>query len=397
MGVAVWRSGRSLLLAAALLAWSGQGALAADGTSPDAIPPSVTQFFETITHVGVVAPATGASPAIAKAQPGPLIAGSVRLRVPFRAFGDVALYAGRAERGVCWVILRGGQVSGNCSGDNVPARSPVVVGYDANPAGWNLVDGHTYSSKAHSLRVHFKRGSTLEVPVSGRFFVFQLGLDHSSRSADPPVSLDVLDVSGHTLGTRVDPLRLGVRPQLVSPLSSSVQLRAQLTLPRAGGHVTLSSGRDAAGDACMRVLLNGRSAFTSFGTWQCGPAIGNDDHLLDQTNPKLVHRVPVSWNFGRSGNAVLSSHTFAYGYVAPAIRRLELRFQDGGTAGIALHAGYFAYTIPPSAYVAGHRPSLLRAYSAAGKLVYTQRLYPKRSCVYPGVDGTCGGPRVGQR
>ena len=144
----------------------------------------------------------------------------LRVRLPSAQFGDVALYAGRAERGVCWVILRGGRVSGNCSGDNVPARSPVVVGYDANPAGWNLVDGHTYSPKAHSLRVHFERGSTLEVPVSGRFFVFQLGLDHSSRSADPPVSLDVLDASGNTLGTRVDPLRLGVRPQPVSPSSS---------------------------------------------------------------------------------------------------------------------------------------------------------------------------------
>ena len=222
MGFAVWRSGRGLLLAAALLAWSGQGALAADRTSPGAIPPSVTQFLESITHTGAVAPTTGASPAIARAQPGPLIAGSVRLRVrlPSAQFGDVALYAGRAERGVCWVILRGGRVSGNCSGDNVPARSPVVVGYDANPAGWNLVDGHTYSPKAHSLRVHFERGSTLEVPVSGRFFVFQLGLDHSSRSADPPVSLDVLDASGNTLGTRVDPLRLGVRPQPVSPSSS---------------------------------------------------------------------------------------------------------------------------------------------------------------------------------
>jgi hypothetical protein len=391
------RSGRGLLLAAALLAGTVPSVIAADGTSGDAIPPAVSQFLQSLTRTGVVAPTTGATPAIGKAQPGALIAGSVRLRVSLSSaqFGDVALYAARTERGVCFVMLRGGRPSGECSGDNVPARSPVVIGYNANPAGWNLVDGHTYSSTARTLRVHFKQGSSFEVPVSGRFFVFELGPEHSSRSTDPPVSLDVLDAGGKTLGTRVDPLRLAGRPQLASALASSVELRAQLTLPGAGGHVTLSSGRDGAGSACMRLLLNGRRALPRLGAWQCGPAIGHYDFLLDQRNPKLVHRVPVSWTLGRSGNLVLSSHSFAYGYVAPTIRRLEVRFQDGKTAGVALHAGYFAYAIPASAYVAGHRPSLLRAFSAAGKPIYTQRLYPKRPCVYPGLDAACGGSSSG--
>lgn len=198
---------RALLLAAAIVAGGAQYALAADGmgSSPDAIPPSVSQFFRSLAR-------TNAAPA-RRSVPGALIIDSARLRVSFSgsAWGDVALYTARTTRGVCWVMVRGGRLSGECSGDDVPAGSLVVVGYDANQAGANLVDGHTYSSKARSLRVHFKHGSTLDVPVSGRFFVFELGLDHSSRSADPPVSLDVLDAAGRELGSRLDPLHLRAR------------------------------------------------------------------------------------------------------------------------------------------------------------------------------------------
>src|SRR5258707_3993677 len=64
------RSGRGLLLlAAALLAGTVPSALAADGTSADAIPPAVSQFLQSLTRTGVVAPTTGATPAIGKAQP----------------------------------------------------------------------------------------------------------------------------------------------------------------------------------------------------------------------------------------------------------------------------------------------------------------------------------------
>jgi hypothetical protein len=392
------RTGCGLLVAAALLTLGSQAALAAGGDSAAPVPPAVSQFLSTLQGISVAAPATGATPAIGKAQPGALDSSSVRLRVtlPSAQFGDVSVYAGRTANGLCWVILRGGHVSGQCSSDNVPASSPVVVGFDSNSAGWDLVDGHTYSSKARSLRVRFTSGSTLDVPVSGRFFVFELGPDHSAFSSDPPVSLEVLDASGASLGTRVDPMRLHARrPNFVSALASSVRLRAQLTLPASGGHVTLSSGRDAAGDGCMRVLLNGASALTSFLTWQCGVQIGRYGDLLDTQNPKVVHRVPVSWTLGRSGNTLLSSHTFAYGYVAPSTARLELRFQDGASTNIDLHAGFFAYEIPTSAYADGHRPSELQAYAASGSRVYTQPLYPTRPCVYPGADPACAASNGG--
>ena len=207
------RTNRCLMLLAALcLAGGSASAFAADGTSAGAIPPTVTQFLQLLAGQSLTTPV-----------PGALVASSVHLRVRLSSaqFGDVAVYAGRTERGVCWVMLRGGRPSGECSGDNVPARSLLVVGFDANPGGWNLVDGHTYSARARSLRVRFKDGSTLAVPVSGRFFVFELGPDHSSRSLDPPVSLDVLDASGKTLGTRVDPLRLHARPKLGGSSSGS--------------------------------------------------------------------------------------------------------------------------------------------------------------------------------
>jgi hypothetical protein len=288
-------------------------------------------------------------------------------------------------------MVRSGRPSGQCSSDNVPARSPVVVGFNLNPAGWNLVDGHTYSSKARTIRIHFTRGSTLDVPVSGRFFVFELGPDHSSRSEDPPASLEVLDATGKALGTRVDPLRVHGRLKVASALAASVRLRAQLTLPGTAEHVALSSGRDSSGNACMRVLLNGHSMGASDrGAWQCNASIGRYDHVLDARNPKLVHRVPVSWTLGYTGSSTSGSHPFAYGYVGPAISRLQLRFQDGHTADVALSGRFFAYAVPVASYRPGHRPSVLHAYSSSGKLIYEQPLYPKRPCVYPGLDAACG-------
>ena len=161
-------------------------------------------------------------------------------------------------------------------------------------------------------------------------------------------------------------------------------------------HVTLSSGRDAAGDACMRVLLNGRSA-SGTGRRTC------DRQLRPSARPDQPEARP-----SRAG--LLEPRTFRQlrAQLAhlrlrlrrPRDRRLELRLP--GRQAARHRRSSTPATSPtdhrPSAYVAGHRPSLLRAYSAAGKPVYTQRLYPERPCVYPGAEAACGisssGPTV---
>ena len=52
-------------------------------------------------------------------------------------------------------------------------------------------------------------------------------------------------------------------------------------------------------------------------------------------------------------------YAYAFGWVAPQIARLQLRFQDGSSTDITLHDRYYLYVVPPANWPAGHRPSIL--------------------------------------
>jgi hypothetical protein len=73
--------------------------------------------------------------------------------------------------------------------------------------GANLVWGHAVPVAARALRIRFRHGPARVVRLAGRrYFLFELGPDHSRRSADPPIAFDVLDGAGHRIATQPDPM-----------------------------------------------------------------------------------------------------------------------------------------------------------------------------------------------
>jgi hypothetical protein len=167
------------------------------------------------------------------------------------------------------------------------------------------------------------------------------------------------------------------------PLAASVRRVAHLRLANAQGTATIWIGHDAHGARCFDVRSSGVGPRDV--AWQCGSAVGR---FGLRPHGSGVERVPVSWMLGRSEDG--DSRTFAYGWVGPAISRLQLVFQDGTELNIPLHEGYFLYAIPLRNWSAGHRPRVLRAYSSAGRPTYSQFLDPRKACVYPSDARACG-------
>src|SRR5262249_21811660 len=125
-----------------------------------------------------------------------------------------------------------------------------------------------------------------------------------------------------------------------------------------------------------------------FPAWQCGAATNHWG--MAPANPTL--RVPVSWQVGLRNDpkkGAAYGWAYAYGWVAPNVASLELRFQDGGQLEIPLPDGDFLYVVPKAKWPDGHRPSILLAYDARGRQVYRQFLYPRQHCIYPGHDPLC--------
>jgi hypothetical protein len=381
------RLGRTLLIAAAFVLVGGSIAFAFG----DRIGEALGLYRPPLTIEQQMAGSGGASPGSAPqllsvAAPGKFIAGSSRLliRLPTRHFGVVRLYSGRTTRGYCELIVRDGKAARECRSNLIRTSSPVVYGFSGTRSmpGATLVDGHAYSANARSLRIRFRRGGSRTVALVDRFFLFELEPDHARTSDDPPIAFDVLDASGRTIGTRTNPYSFAP-PR---PIAVSVHRIVRVRLANAQGSVTLSSGRDAGGHDCVRVIAN-RASFPAVG-WECGPGVLHFGRLGDDRNPTATRRVPVSWALGAASVNAMRK-TFAYGWVGPSVRRLRLRFQDGARVDIPLHGGYFVYPIPVANWRAGHRPSVLDVFNSDARPIYHQFLYPRQPCVYPGPDSLC--------
>ena len=66
------------------------------------------------------------------------------------------------------------------------------------------------------------------------------------------------------------------------------------------------------------------------------------------------------------GHPVGVGYAYGFGWVAPDVTRLTVRFQGGAATDIPLHEGFFLYSVPPAHWPAGHRPSILEARDARG-------------------------------
>jgi hypothetical protein len=367
-----------------------------DGSAP----PHVKREFRQITRAPF--PLDGAPPMAQGALPGAIVPGSEHRVLLIRTGPKhvVALYAARSSKGqTCFVSVGTRFPMTGCS-DPSGARGPFAtlevqqVGKArARPASWSMLGRVKRGSR---VRVVYADATQHDLtPVNG-WFLYEIPLVHT-RTGAQPVRLDVLTRTGARLGSVDDPFVIRVaRRHFPAPVSSSVRLLARETLPNAGGTVTVSTGRDPAGNECFRHLRDGKSQVHP--VWDCRADVGRDGVVAALRPGAPLRSVPVEWDqFGANDarRPVGYGYSYATGWVGPGITRLSLRFQDGGATEIALRGHYFLYVVPPAHWPAGRRPSILEARNASGAVVYRRFLYPRQHCIYPGRDPLCRGRALG--
>jgi hypothetical protein len=377
-----------LLAAALVVAGGGSLALGLGAKLLDKdVPPKVRSQLQ--HALDPPEPADGAPPWVGQMEHlGKIVKGSehrvLRVQTPK---GPISLYVARTTRGGYCVMTQGpGAGGGGCnSTGKVFPRYPIDYGLMAS-RGSQVLDGHAGQKGAYAVSIRFRGLPAKRIVLTEGWFLYPIPRARRAAGKHPIVAVDVLSQSGHRLATLHDPLGLNrPKPHFTTPIPSSVRLLSSQELPNDGGTVTLWDGRDREGHRCFRHLRNGKSQQSP--VWECRA----------ETNrywfaPPTGRHIPVRWemglrNDGRKGAEF--GHAYAYGWAAPPVVSLKLRFQDGSQRAIPLHDGDYLYVVPKANWPAGHRPSILLGYDANGRQVFRQFLYPRQHCIYPGHDPLC--------
>jgi hypothetical protein len=234
------------------------------------------------------------------------------------------------------------------------ASKPTLEGAVCGPArgqsfyelesGSRLFSGHAGSAVQRvALRI---AGSEVDVPLVGRWFLAQLAAD--------PTEFVSYDASGRVVERR--PMGLPTRPpnakqqrgpHRVGPLRTVIQIRSR------DQHrpVRLEVARSSGGGTCIAVSSGkDRSA-------GCGGFGGGK-----------IAVAPMQLGGAPGGIQLL------VGPVAPEIRRLDARYEDGRVVRLPLRDGFTLYEVVRADYRKGRRPALLVGRDRFGRVIATRRL-----------------------
>jgi hypothetical protein len=350
-------------------------------------------------------PLDGAPPLPKDYLPGAIVKGSERRVLTIRTGPRqvAALYTARTSKGEtcfasvgrpygmtgCMTALQARRPFSVFAAQRGPYGTLTVRGKTVRARGvvWQAI-GHVSDSAATRLRIIYADGSQHDLALVRGWFMYVIPTAHT-RPGTAPTRLEVLSESGARIATRIDPFTLKVPTvHFTSPTPASIRLLASATLPNGGGTVRIWTGRDLAGNQCFRHLRNGKSQTNP---WDCRQAVGSYG-IAANTRPGPLRQTPVQWDMGLMNDPrhpVGLGYAYAFGWVGPNVERLTVRFQGGAATDVPLHERYFLYDVPPAHWRSGHRPSILEARDAQGRLVYRQFLYPRQHCIYPGRDPLC--------
>ena len=398
------RAPKMLLAAALLVLVGGSLAYAYGGRVVDAVtggpaPPKITQDLGSLAK-GPGFPRDGAPPWQQQfaGMNGKVVKGSERrvLTIATRWNGSASIYAARTTTGGYCSLSgwAGSGLGGGCAPNEqfTDRGRPIALSTLSERRGHVLFTGHVPSVHAAAVRIRYRRGHSADVALQSGWFLFEVPIAHQRSASNPVISIDVLDAAGKQIGRYSDPFRLHApKPHFTEPVPSSIRMLASAELPNGGGTVTIWGGHDAKSRACFRHLRNGKSQ--QFPIWQCTAAVNHFGYGAPTAGHLQGGRhVAVSWQTGLRNDPRRGSrlgYAYAFGWAAPGVAHLDLRFQDGSQTSIPLVAHDFLYVVPEANWRAGHRPSILTASNAAGRVVYRQFLYPRQHCIYPGHDTLC--------
>lgn len=211
-----------------------------------------------------------------------------------------------------------------------------------------------------SLHVRLGDGRSLSVPTRSGFFLFRVPdrvLAHTG-----PSGFRALDARGRVVASEkfvsTFPEALGLSAGGRPPGGADVSRKHRLVArPTSVGLASIWTAPSSLSPARCTWLQVGRGAFGGGCRRDAPPRRGLDDVAPLQLR---VKGKPVRLLWGHAGNDVA---------------QLEVLFQDGDKAMLAVTHGVFLYPVPSARWIAGHRPAFLVARNTAGRQLAKQLLY----------------------
>jgi hypothetical protein len=384
-----WLTRPTGLLAAALVV-AGGGSLAigvGQNVLGGDVPPKVRHELQHMTD-SPFGPADGAPPWL-RFPITKVVKGSEHRVLSARTpIGVATLYVARTVHGGWCMVTHGADSGGATCNDRgiVPGLFPItLLAPYVNRGHMLLLTGWAGQPGAYAVRYRLANRPWRRIVLREGWFMRAETVSRR-HGYDIAAVFQVLDQDGHVLAQGRQPLQFMPRPvHFPKPVRSTVRLLTAKPLPNGGGTVTIWEARTASGQRCFRKLRQGKSQLTP--AWQCDERVGR--YGIEPPGPR---HAPVEWDLGLRNDARYGptyGWAYAYGWVAPSVAALKLRFQDGTQTDIPLLHGDFLYVVPRDKWPDGHRPSILLAYDARGRQVYRRFLYPRQHCVYPNSDPLC--------
>jgi hypothetical protein len=244
-------------------------------------------------------------------------------------------------------------LSGGCGRGDTPIDS-TLSGTRVRDGGWlSLVYGHV--DEAVQRLVVRVDGRTHQVPLSGRFFLFEL--PEVADGQFPEIELVAYDAQGNELARKKHavPANFTRRPQPVDISGKRPLLEIETRRTKKPIRLYVI---DRGGERCLVLVSPG-------GT---GSGCGG--------RPPEPREIPIAPNqIGTAPDGML----LLWGEVGNEIERLELRFQDGRVERLPLVEHFTLYQIHPHDFVDGRRPIELVGRNAAGEVVGRRELGPWQS------------------
>jgi hypothetical protein len=192
---------------------------------------------------------------------------------------------------------------------------------------------------------------TINVPLTGRYFLAEFPGDEN------PLPNRFLAYSADGTILEQHPLMQGPTVGPPAPQSHPISEPHEVASINARGgseHVTLLVGRASDGNYCQTVQSNRTPT--------------NSGCSVAPPKPREIEVAPMNFGGAPGGTLLL------VGPVGSQITTLELRYQDGRSATVPLHAGWALYEIAPADYVPGRRPQTLIGRDNSRQQIESQRL-----------------------
>jgi hypothetical protein len=226
--------------------------------------------------------------------------------------------------------------------------------YGPIAATWSiqLFWGRASMSAVKTLKLEFKDGRALTIPLKDGFFLFRVPdevLAQGGPSALVAYNGKGAEIGRQEVGFRLSPSIAFAGIQRPPGGARLARKRRAIARPTAAGRAVIWTAPSGLRPAQCYWLTLERAVYG-----------GGCRHNVPA--PRSLWEV-VPLRFNAHGRTV----EILWGQVGDDVASLRLRFQDGKQEQLAIEHGFYLYPVPPGHYAVGRRPAFLIASAANGR------------------------------